>query len=93
MCSHQEIDVLKGAKEQPAIEYGAIDLHTRRSQIRIVNEEGAVLLDRRIDTTRADLDRVWGRRSRMRLLMESSTESECPVTRLGFRARFHNSRQ
>ena len=27
------------------MEYGAIDLHTRRSQIRIVDEEGAVVLD------------------------------------------------
>ena len=39
------------------MEYGAIDLHTRRSQIRIVREDGAVILERRIDTTRHDLDR------------------------------------
>ena len=32
------------------MEYGAIDLHTRRSQIRIVSEDGTVVLDRRIET-------------------------------------------
>lgn len=58
------------------MEYGAIDLHSRRSQIRIIDEEERVRLDRRIDTTRADLDRVFGGRARMRILLESSTESE-----------------
>ena len=58
------------------MEYGAIDLHTRRSQIRIVREDGTVVLDRRIDTTRADLDGMFGRRGPMRILIESSTESE-----------------
>jgi len=32
------------------MEYGAIDLHKKESQIRIVTEEGAVI-DRRIATT------------------------------------------
>ena len=58
------------------MEYGAIDLHTRRSQIRILDEQEAVILDRRIDTTRAEFDRVFGGRPRMRILLESSTESE-----------------
>ena len=58
------------------MEYGAIDLHTRRSQIRIVAEDETVVLDRRIDTTRAEFDRVLGGRPRLRLLLESSTESE-----------------
>ena len=58
------------------MEYGAIDLHKRRSQIRSVTAEGAVVLDRRIDTTRSDLDRLFGGRGRMRILLESSTESE-----------------
>ena len=44
------------------MEYGAIDLHKRRSQIRIVSEAGAVLLERRIDTTRAALTAVFGDR-------------------------------
>ena len=58
------------------MEYGAIDLHLRRSQIRILDPEERVVLDRRIDTTRADLDRLFAGRARMRLLLESSTESE-----------------
>jgi hypothetical protein len=51
-------NALKAQKEQPAMDYGAIDLHTRRSQIRIVREDGSVVLDGRIDTTRADLERI-----------------------------------
>ena len=58
------------------MEYGAIDLHLRRSQIRIIDEQESVVLDRRIDTTRAEFDRVFGARPRMRILIESSTESE-----------------
>lgn len=58
------------------MEYGAIDLHTRRSQIRMIDEQESVILDRRIDTTRAEFDRVFGGRPRMRILLESSTESE-----------------
>jgi transposase len=58
------------------MEYGAIDLHLRRSQIRILGDDETVVLDRRIDTTRAEFGRVFGGRARMRLLLESSTESE-----------------
>ena len=58
------------------MEYGAIDLHLRRSQIRIIDERESVVLDRRIDTTREEFDRVFADRPRMRLLLESSTESE-----------------
>src|SRR6059036_1015564 len=58
------------------MDYGAIDLHTRRSQIRIVREDGTVILERRVDTTRAEWDRMFGGRTRMRILLESSTESE-----------------
>lgn len=58
------------------MEYGAIDLHTKRSQIRIVDAEGRVLLDRKVDTTRVDLERVFGLRPPLRILVESSTESE-----------------
>ena len=58
------------------MDYGAIDLHTRRSQIRIMREDGSVGLERRIDTTRDDLDRVFAGRPPMRILIESSTESE-----------------
>jgi transposase len=58
------------------MEYGAIDLHTKRSQVRIVTTDGQVVLERKIDTTRVDLTRVFGERATMRLLIESSTESE-----------------
>ena len=58
------------------MEYGAIDLHARRSQIRIVREDGAAVLERRVDTTRDDLDRIFAQRPAMRVLIESSTDSE-----------------
>jgi transposase len=58
------------------MEYGAIDLHKRRSQIRIVRAEGSLVLERRIDTTRADLAQAFGGRPGMPILVESSTESE-----------------
>jgi transposase len=58
------------------MEYGAIDLHLRRSQIRIIDEDEQVVLDRRIDTTRDAFTQVFGGRARMRILLESSTESE-----------------
>ena len=58
------------------MEYGAIDLHLRHSEIRIVSETGAVLLERRIVTTPAALRTVFGERAPMRVLIESATESE-----------------
>jgi transposase len=58
------------------MEYGAIDLHLRRSQIRILTEDETVVLDRRVDTTWAEFARIFGGRPRMRILLESSTESE-----------------
>jgi transposase len=58
------------------MEYGAIDLHTRRSQIRILAGDGRVLIDRRIDTTRRAFTGVFEGRPPMPVLLESSTESE-----------------
>jgi transposase len=58
------------------MEYGAIDLHLRRSQFRIVQADGTVVKEGKFDTTRADLTRVFGGRAPLRLLLESSTESE-----------------
>ena len=58
------------------MEYGAIDLHKLRSQIRVLAEDGAIALDAKIATTRGEFTRVWGARARMRILIESSTESE-----------------
>jgi hypothetical protein len=43
------------------MEYGAIDLHKKESQIRIVTEDGA-MIDQRIATTRDRLTAMfWGR--------------------------------
>jgi transposase len=42
-----------------------------------------VVLDRRIDTTGEEFVRVFGGRSRMRILLESSTESEWVAQHLG----------
>lgn len=58
------------------MEYGAIDLHTKQSEIRIVTAAGAVVLHRRVATTRAALSGVFSGRPRLRILFESSTESE-----------------
>ncbi len=57
------------------MDYGAIDLHKRESQIRIVTEGGEVL-DRRIATTRDRFTAVFEGRRPMRILLEASTESE-----------------
>jgi transposase len=75
VCS-TKTNALNGAKEQPAMEYGASDLHMRRSQIRIVEADGRIVLERKIDTRRTDLTQVCGARPSMRILIESSTESE-----------------
>jgi transposase len=57
------------------MEYGAIDLHKKESQIRIVTTSGEVI-DQRIATTRAQLTQVFWGRPPMRVLVEASTESE-----------------
>ncbi len=62
------------------MEYGAIDLHTKHSQIRIVTADGAVVFERRIVTRADQFAAVFGGRARMRILLESSTESEWVAT-------------
>jgi transposase len=57
------------------MEYGAIDLHKKESQVRIVTETGEVL-DRRIPTTRDRFTALFWGRPRLRILLEASTESE-----------------
>jgi transposase len=57
------------------MDYGAIDLHKKESQVRIVTAGGEVL-DRRITTSRERLTAVLGERRPMRILLEASTESE-----------------
>jgi transposase len=56
--------------------YGAIDLHMRYSQIRIVDAEGGVLREQRIQTSAARLVEVFGGHGAMRILLETGTESE-----------------
>lgn len=56
--------------------YGAIDLHARYSNVRVVDDSGTVLLDRRV-VTRADrLVEVFARFALLRVVVESGTESE-----------------
>jgi transposase len=57
------------------MEYGAIDLHKKESQIRILTEDGEIV-DRRIATTRDRLTALFWGRPRMRILLEAATESE-----------------
>lgn len=58
------------------MEYGAIDLHTKHSEIRIVTADGTVVLDTRIATGPDGFTRVFGGRARRRVLLEAGTESE-----------------
>jgi transposase len=57
------------------MEYGAIDLHKVKSQVRVIREDGTVVLETRIGTSRIELRRVFARPG-LRVLIESSTESE-----------------
>jgi transposase len=57
------------------VDYAAIDLHKKESQIRIVTTDGEVL-DTRVPTARVAFTRVWAGRRRTRILLEASTESE-----------------
>jgi transposase len=56
--------------------YGAIDLHLRYSQIRIVDEEGRVVRERRVVTSREVLVEAFAGLGPMRILFEAGTESE-----------------
>lgn len=56
--------------------YGAIDLHSRFSQIRVVDHEGAVQRERRVLTQRDRLIEAFAPDGRLRILVEASTESE-----------------
>jgi transposase len=56
--------------------YGAIDLHTRYSQIRLLAEDGTVVRDQRVVTTRERLVSVFAGEGPIRILVEASTESE-----------------
>jgi transposase len=56
--------------------YGAIDLHMRYSQIRIVDAEGRVLREPRVPTTAERLVKAFEGLGSMRILLETGTESE-----------------
>ena len=56
--------------------YGAIDLHMRHSQIRIVDEDGALRREQRIVTSREHFVKAFAGLGAMRVLVETGTESE-----------------
>jgi transposase len=56
--------------------YGAIDLHMRYSQIRIVDADGVVVRDRRVATSRERFVTAFDGFGPMRILVETGTESE-----------------
>lgn len=56
--------------------YGAIDLHTRNSQIRVIDEDGRELRSGRVPTTRERLTATFAGLGAMRILVEAGTESE-----------------
>jgi transposase len=56
--------------------YGAIDLHMRYSQVRIVDESGTVLRDQRIVTTGERLVKAFDAFRPVRIVLEAGTESE-----------------
>jgi len=56
--------------------YGAIDLHMRYSQIRILDEAGVVQRDQRVPTTRERLIAAFAHPGPIRILLETGTESE-----------------
>ena len=58
------------------MEYGAIDLHLKASQIRIVDADGRGGAGPTVATTRAALTQVFAGRAPLRVLLESGTESE-----------------
>ena len=56
--------------------YGAIDLHSRFSQIRIVDATGGVVRQKRVTTDRDTLRQGFAEVGAVRILVEASTESE-----------------
>ena len=56
--------------------YGAIDLHLRYSQIRILDEDGRVVREKRVVTSREALMAAFAGVGEIRVLLETGTESE-----------------
>ena len=53
-----------------------MDVHKNATQFCALDDDGTVVLERRIRTTRARLTEEFGERPRVRRLLEASTESE-----------------
>ena len=53
------------------MEYGAIDLHARYSQIRVIGPDGRVVREQRIPTTRARLTEAFAGLGPVRVLLET----------------------
>lgn len=56
--------------------YGAIDLHLRSSQIRIIDAEGHQVCERKVVTSRETLTAAFAAYGPLRILLETGTESE-----------------
>jgi transposase len=56
--------------------YGAIDLHMRYSEVRVIDAEGRVLREQRVVTSVERLVRAFAEVGPVRVLLESGTESE-----------------
>jgi transposase len=65
------------------MEYIGIDVHQRESQVCIVDEDGHVLLERRVRTRGERFAALLDGRDRARVVLEASTESECVTDRRG----------
>lgn len=62
--------------------YGAIDLHTRHSEVRIVDDAGRVIRERRVVTSADRLVALCADMGPIRVLLEAGTESEWVATAL-----------
>ena len=56
--------------------YGAIDLHLRYSEIRVVDGDGRVVREKRVVTSRETLTAAFAGVGEVRVLLETGTESE-----------------
>jgi transposase len=55
--------------------YGAIDLHSRRSEIRVIDEDGRVVRETRVVTERTALAGAFAALGPVRIVVEAGTES------------------
>jgi transposase len=62
--------------------YGAIDLHLRYSEIRVVDAEGRVVREKRVVTSRDALTSAFVGLGPLRIVVETGTESEWVAQRL-----------